>query len=118
MIETIDMMAWSDFSGLLYGRKYEAGPSPYNLSQTSACLESEFQEASKHARYTNMHLPTNAFRAAVVAALAVAVSASLGDRLPDFKECVKVQINHLRQKLLGAYSEQLANTTLADMYGN
>jgi hypothetical protein len=29
-------------------------------------------------------------RAAVVAALAVAASASLGDRLPDFKECVKV----------------------------
>jgi len=65
-----------------------------------------------------MHLPTNALRAAVVAALAITVSASLGDRLPDFKECVKVRIYHLRQKLFGAYSEHLVNTSLADMYGD
>lgn len=65
-----------------------------------------------------MHLRDNALRAAVVAALAITVSASLGDRLPDFKECVKVRIYHLRQKLFGAYSEQLANTSLADMYGD
>ncbi|THX20719.1 Per1-like protein [Aureobasidium pullulans] len=36
-----------------------------------------------------MQLRSNALRAAVVAALAITVSASLGDRLPDFKECVK-----------------------------
>lgn len=65
-----------------------------------------------------MHLPTNALRAAVVAALAVAASASLGDRLPDFKECIKVRIDHLRQKLSGAYSKQLVDTSLADMHGD
>jgi len=53
-----------------------------------------------------------------VAALAITVSASLGDRLPDFKECVKVRIDHLRQELFGAYSEQLADMSLADMYGD
>ncbi|KAI5206804.1 Per1-like protein [Aureobasidium subglaciale] len=38
-----------------------------------------------------MQLRGNALRAAVVATLVVAASASLGDRLPDFKECVKQQ---------------------------
>lgn len=59
----------------------------------------EFQEVLKHARYTNMHLRDNALRAAVVVALAATVSASLGDRLPDFKDCVKVRIIDLRRKL-------------------
>jgi hypothetical protein len=63
-----------------------------------------------------MHVHSNALRAAVVAALAVAASASLGDRLPDFKECIKVWIWHLRQELSRALNEQIANMSLADMY--
>lgn len=59
----------------------------------------ESQEVLKHARHTNMHLRGNALRAAVVVALAATASASLGDRLPDFKDCVKVWIFDLRQKL-------------------
>ncbi|KAI4764274.1 hypothetical protein E4T52_03570 [Aureobasidium sp. EXF-3400] len=51
-----------------------------------------------------MHLRGNTLRAAVVAALAVAANASLGDRLPDFKECIKVRIDHLRQKLFRAWA--------------
>jgi hypothetical protein len=66
-----------------------------------------------------MHVRSNAWRAAVVAALAVAASASLGDRLPDFKECIKVWIYvTLRRKLFRVLSQQTANINITDMYGD
>ncbi|KAI5256280.1 Per1-like protein [Aureobasidium subglaciale] len=68
----------------------------------------ESQESLEHVKYTNMHLRGNALRAAVVAALVVAASASLGDRLPDFKECVKARMNATRTRML----TQASNTAL------